>query len=172
MTIWSMPMLIGVGLMILGFILVGIEMVTPGFSIPGIGGGICLITSIILLTDTVEQVIFLALILLLVLGIMLAVILTLLSKGKLSRNFVLTESLNKESGYTSSEDLQALLGKKGVALTDLRPSGIGMFEGAQVDVLSEGSYIQKGTAIVIKKVEGAKVIVGTEKIGEGKREIG
>lgn len=157
--IWDTAMVVGIILLLLGFVLVGIEMVTPGFSVPGIGGSICLVFSIFMLTDTVEKGIILGLIILAILAVMLVTILHLLSKGKLSKTLVLTEELSKEQGYISSKELKHLLGKKGVANTDLRPSGVGDFEGVLLDVLSEGTYIQKGTPIIIQEVEGSKLIV-------------
>lgn len=155
--------MLGIILMIAGFILVGIEMVLPGFSFPGIGGIACLITSIFLTSKTVEQGIILTIIIIVILAVMLGVILWLLSKGKISRSIVLTEELNKEKGYTSSGDLNYLLGKKGTAQTDLRPSGIGNFENNMFDVITEGEYISQGTVIIIKEVKGSKLIVKENK---------
>lgn len=151
--------ILGIVLMIIGFILVGIEMVLPGFSFPGIGGIACLVTSIFLTSKTIEQGIILTIIVIALLGIMLATILWLLSKGKISKSIVLTEELNKEKGYISSNDLNYLLDKKGVANTDLRPTGIGDFDGITFDVISGGNYILKGTPIVIKEVQGSKIMV-------------
>lgn len=151
--------ILGIVLMIIGFVLVGIEMVLPGFSFPGIGGIACLITSIFLTSKTIEQGIILTIIVIALLGIMLATILWLLSKGKISKSIVLTEELNKEKGYISSNDLNYLLDKKGVANTDLRPTGIGDFDGITFDVISGGNYILKGTPIVIKEVQGSKIMV-------------
>lgn len=151
--------MLGIALMIIGFILVGIEMVLPGFSFPGIGGIACLVTSIFLTSKTIEQGIILTIIVIALLGIMLATILWLLSKGKISKSIVLTEELNKEKGYISSNDLNYLLDKKGVANTDLRPTGIGDFDGITFDVISGGNYILKGTPIVIKEVQGSKIMV-------------
>jgi membrane-bound ClpP family serine protease len=51
------------------------------------------------------------------------------------------------------------LGKQGVAATDLRPSGVGNFDGIEFDVITEGRYIIKGTKLVIYKVYGSKIIV-------------
>lgn len=150
---------LGIVLMIIGFILVGIEMIMPGFSFPGIGGIAALVVSVLLTSKTVEQGIILTIIIIALLGIMLATILWLLSKGKLSRSIVLTEELNKEKGYISSSDLNYLLGKKGIANTDLRPTGIGDFDGVTFDVISSGNYIPKGTTIVIKEVKGSKLMV-------------
>ncbi len=151
--------LLGIILMVIGFILVGIEMIMPGFSFPGIAGIVALIVSIFLTSKTIEQGIILTIIIIVLLGIMLAIILWLLSKGKISRSIVLTEELNKEKGYISSNDLNYLLGKKGVANTDLRPTGIGDFNGVTFDVISSGNYISKGTEIIIKEVKGSKLIV-------------
>lgn len=151
--------ILGIVFMIIGFILVGIEMVLPGFSFPGIGGIVCLVTSIFLTSKTIEQGIILTIIVIALLGIMLATILWLLSKGKISKSIVLTEELNKEKGYISSNDLNYLLDKKGVASTDLRPTGIGDFDGITFDVISGGNYILKGTPIVIKEVQGSKIVV-------------
>lgn len=159
MTFWSLSTSIGLILMILGFILVAVEMTMPGFSVPGICGTISLIASVFMLANTTSQAICLIIFIFVVLIIMLIIIFKLLSSGKLSSNLVLTEELNKENGYTSSTELSCLLGEKGVANTDLRPSGVGDFNGRHFDVLSEGEYIQKGTVIVVNKVEGSKLIV-------------
>ena len=156
-------MLVGICLMVIGFVLVGVEMVTPGFSIPGISGAICLVASVFVLADTIKQGILLALGIVVVLIIMLVSVLRLLSKGKMPGRLVLTEELNEQQGYMSSTKLNYLQGKKGVAHTDLRPTGVGDFDGTFFDVLSEGSYISKGTPIIVKKVEGSKLIVRVEK---------
>lgn len=150
---------LGIILMIAGFVLVGIEMVLPGFSLPGISGAICLVISIFLNTTTFQEGIILTLIIIALLGLMLGVILWLLSKGKIAKPIILTEEQNKEKGYISSNDLKYLQGKKGVAYTDLRPSGIGDFDGINFDVISNGSYISKGTPIVIYEVTGSKLMV-------------
>ena len=90
---------------------------------------------------------------------MMAVIVWLLSKGKIHSPIILEEEQKKDEGYISSTDLDYLLGKKGVAETDLRPTGVGNFEGVNFDVISEGKYISKGTNLEIIKVNGSKLIV-------------
>lgn len=151
--------MLGIILMIAGFILVGIEMVLPGFSFPGITGIICLVMSIFINAQTIEEGIIITIIIIAILGVMLTVILGLLSKGKLAKPIILSEELNTEKGYISSKDLNYLLGKKGVASTDLRPSGVGDFEGVHFDVITTGNYIVKGTPIIITEVKGSKLIV-------------
>ncbi len=151
--------IIGIILFIAGFILLGIEMVIPGFGIPGVSGIICLLVGIFLTADTIEEGIIILLIILALLGVMLAIILKLLSSGKLKSPIILKDELTTENGFISSNDLNYLLGKKGTATTDLRPAGRGNFDGVEFDIMSESQYINKDAAIEIYKVEGSKLIV-------------
>ena len=161
--------LISVALFLTGFILVGIEMLHPGISMPGVLGSICLIVGVIISADSLQEGTTLAVIILAILGVMLAGILWFLSKGKLRSPIILDEEQNKDKGYISSSDLNYLLGKKGVAATDLRPSGMGNFDGIDFDVISSGKYIQVGTKIQIYEVKGSKLIVKSiEESGEQK----
>jgi len=148
-----------IAMFIAGFVLVGIEMVTPGLHAPGLLGTACLVVAVFLVSDTFLEGAIITIIVLAILGIMLAVILALLSNGKLNSPIILKEEQNKDKGYISSSDLKYLLGKQGVAVTILRPSGIGNFDGIDFDVISEGKYIQKDTKLVIYKVQGSKLIV-------------
>lgn len=152
-------MLLSIILLITGFVLIGIEMTVPGISVPGIAGSVCLIISVFLIADSIVEAAIIIIIILAVMGIMMGIILWLLSKGKLIRPIILADEQKKEDGYLSSLDLEYLLGKTGVSATDLRPSGMGDFEGVQFDVISEGQYISKGTPIEIYKVKGSKLIV-------------
>ncbi|MEG0013084.1 MAG: NfeD family protein [Cellulosilyticaceae bacterium] len=151
--------LISIILLIAGFILIGIEFTAPGISVPGISGIICLVVSVFLTADSVVEGAIMTIVILAILGVMLGITLWLLAKGKLIKPLILTEEQKKEHGYISSSDLDYLLGKKGTALTDLRPTGVGNFEGINFDVISEGQYISKGTEIEIYRVKGSRLIV-------------
>ena len=146
-------------LLIVGFVLIGIELTAPGISVPGVAGTICLGISVILTADTIEEGVIMTLCILAVLGLMLGIMLWLLAKGKLVKPIILTDEQKKTEGYISSSDLEYLLGKEGIALADLRPSGVGSFDGVNFDIISEGLYVLKGTEIVICKVEGSKLVV-------------
>lgn len=151
--------ILGVVFLIAGFVLVGIEMVIPGFSVPGVSGIICLIAGVFLLADTVVEGVFITVVVLALLGIIMAVMLSLLSKGKFRSPIIMEEEQKRTEGYLSSSDLKFLLGKKGIAMTDLRPVGVGQFDGVNFDVMSEGNYILKDKGIEIIKVEGSKILV-------------
>lgn len=52
-----------------------------------------------------------------------------------------------------------LLDQPGVAHTQLRPSGTAVINGHKVDVVTEGTLIEKGTPVKVVAVEGARVVV-------------
>ncbi|HEV2107758.1 MAG TPA: NfeD family protein, partial [Thermomicrobiales bacterium] len=52
-----------------------------------------------------------------------------------------------------------LLGKRGTALSDLRPGGIADIDGQRVDVVSEGGYIRSGEAIEVVADERYRRVV-------------
>ena len=56
-------------------------------------------------------------------------------------------------------DVKSLLGKDGVAVSILRPSGIAKFDGRRVDVIADGSWIESGRPIRVTGVEGFRVMV-------------
>lgn len=151
--------IIGLALLVVGFLLAAVEMMAPGFGLPGISAAVCLIAGVFCVTDTLAEGAFVTLMVLALLALMLAVILWLLSKGKLKSPLILREEQQKDKGYISSADLNYLLGKKGVAVTDLRPTGTGNFEDIRFDVVSEGKFIDKGAKLEIIRVSGAKLIV-------------
>ena len=150
---------LGIILLIAGFILVGIEMVLPGFSAPGISGIICLIAGIFVLSDSVMEAAIITIAVLAVLGILMVVILGMISKGKLKTPIILEEEQKRTDGYLSSSDLNYLLGKKGTAETDLRPAGVARIDDIKFDVMSDGNYINKGSVLEIIRVEGSKLVV-------------
>ena len=150
---------VGVALLIAGFVLVAIELVVPGFGAPGIAGIICLVAGVILTTDSLEEGIFVTVVVIVVLGILMAVIMGLMHYRKFKSPIILETEVRSENDYLEASDLNYLLGREGVATTDLRPSGKGNFDGIELDIISEGSYIKKGSRIVINKISANRLTV-------------
>jgi membrane-bound ClpP family serine protease len=93
---------------------------------------------------------------LILLPILVIVGLRLLAASPLS----LRRQLSSKEGVSSqSPDMKALLGREGVALSDLRPSGVARIDGNRIDVVSRGDYIPKASSLVVCDVTGNQVIV-------------
>jgi len=147
---------------IAGLLLLVIEMFTPGFGVFGLSGIGFLVVSVVLVWSRVGALAGVGLLLvdIALVAIILSIALRSASVGRLSKSsLILTEAERPEDGYLASNDLSALVGKKGITQTALRPSGIADFDGQRVDVVSNGSFILSGVEVVVENVEGSKVVV-------------
>ena len=66
---------------------------------------------------------------------------------------------DKALGYESAETRPELVDREGVAMTDLRPSGVGLFDDERIDVVSESEWIEQGTPVRIVAAEGYRHVV-------------
>ncbi len=64
-----------------------------------------------------------------------------------------------EAGYSSSIGLEEMIGKEGIADTDLRPSGWIIIGDERIFVVTEGSFIEKDDKVKILSVDGNRVVV-------------
>lgn len=144
---------------IAGLLLVIIEMFYPGFGVPGITGVILLFIGIILTAKTPFQALILIIIILAILIIALYLVLKSAARGRLSESLILTHNENKKSGYIGTEVFDPYLGREGISVTVLRPSGTANFDGVRLDVVTEGSFVPPGTRVKVIKVEGRKIVV-------------
>jgi membrane-bound serine protease (ClpP class) len=73
---------------------------------------------------------------------------------------VLQTDMTADRGYVSSpESDRRWLGKIGTAISPLRPAGIAEFDGARVDVVSEGGFVDPGNTIEVTRVDGNRIVV-------------
>jgi membrane-bound serine protease (ClpP class) len=80
--------------------------------------------------------------------------------GRFARSgLMLQESTAKEIGYRSADVTAELVGSSGIAITDLRPSGVAKIGDERVDVEAEGSFISAGTPVRVIRAEGYRHIV-------------
>jgi len=61
--------------------------------------------------------------------------------------------------YIASADYRGYLGANGVALSDLRPSGVAEILGRRLDVLTEGEFVPAGAPVNVRRVEGGRIFV-------------
>lgn len=68
--------------------------------------------------------------------------------------------LNESQARATSDDaasagpLADLLGREGIAATDLRPAGVCVIDGRRIDALADGPMIDAGRAVKVVHVEG------------------
>lgn len=155
-------------LVVLGVVLLGLELlVIPGFGVAGIAGIIALVAGLGLalvgagatgavVIGALGQV---AISILLALGGGL-LLLRFLPSLPFGRRFVLDTEMRAEAGYSSEPvaDHRAL-GRTGTAISPLRPAGVAEVDGARLDVVSDGSFIEAGAPVEIIRVEGNRIVV-------------
>ena len=151
--------ILGILVFIAGFVFIGIEIVLPGFGAPGILGSCCLVAGVFMTTDTIAEAAAVVALVLILLVLFIMLMTTLLTKGRLKSPIVLEEKQEKKTGYISSNDLEYLIGKDGVATTDLRPAGRIQIEGVEFDVISDGRFILKGEKVIIYKISNSSLVV-------------
>ncbi len=80
-------------------------------------------------------------------------------KTKFWEKLTSPDSQKKEDGYSNTLGWEYLKGEKGVADTDLHPSGWARLNDERIFVVSEGEFIDKGKDIIILSVDGNRVLV-------------
>ncbi len=153
----------------LGVILLLVEIfVIPGFGIFGIIGIILMASGLFLglLSDLKivdSSMISYAIIQLagvfLGTSILIAIMLKYLPKSNVFNKLILHESVKEKSGYAVKDKYANFVGKEGIALTDLRPSGTALIDGERIDVVTQGDFIPNSSIIIVKNVEGSKIVV-------------
>ncbi|WP_373459018.1 nodulation protein NfeD [Peribacillus sp. V2I11] len=144
---------------IIGVILVLVEFFIPG-GIIGLLGFTAIVGSLFLATgDPVHMTISLLIAVTVSILVFILLVKVFGKQMKFFRKMILTDATKTEQGYVSNPNRLDLLGVEGKALTDLRPSGTALVKEERVDVVTEGSFISKGSSIIIVKVEGSRVVV-------------
>lgn len=150
---WSIALfVIGVGCLIA-------EAFIPGFGVFGVLGIAGILAA--LLFSSRDIVSFLTVLGVSIMGsaVLLPVVYYLLKKSGLLRKVALAEGMLPEKGYVSHEHIPSLLGKKGVALTVLRPAGVARIGGEKHSVISSGSFIPQGTNIKVVEHTPGRIVV-------------
>lgn len=146
-------------LFLIGVVLIILEFFIPG-GIAGMLGLAAVIWSLFLASgDPVHMALSLLIAVLVSVSVSILLVKVFKKKMKFFKKIILTDSTNMEQGYVSNPNRMDLLGVEGKALTDLRPSGTVLINEEHVDVVTEGSFIVKGTTVKVIKVEGPRIVV-------------
>ena len=160
---WEELLLVSLGVLLLGSKL----FVIPGFGVAGIAGIVALVAglgmTLVGAGATVSVIIGalgrVAISILLAMAGALA-LLRVLPQLPFGRRLVLETDMQADLGYASApESDRQWLGRTGTALSPLRPAGIAEIDGARVDVVSDGGFIEAGAAIEVTRVDGNRIVV-------------
>jgi membrane-bound ClpP family serine protease len=145
---------------VLAIILVGLFLIfleiffIPGTTLFGIVGGVALLIGVIMVYSYygaqwghIAVGASLVLVLIAVVGGF-----KLIQSNKLGLKAEITGRVNELEGLYK-------LGDKGIAATEFRPNGKGIFSGNKIEVYSTGEYIERNTPIEIIKITNDKIFV-------------
>ena len=152
-----------------GAILIGVEIfIIPGFGLFGVLGGVGVLSGVYLslvggiptIPDFAQAGAILSTTILIILLTSWALLRHLPQSNRLTQSgvFLMTKG-ERALGWASATRRPDLVGREGVALTDLRPSGTALLGEERVDAVSESEWIEEGTAIRVVSSEGYRVVV-------------
>ena len=163
-------------LFLVGVALLGVEIFAlPGFGFLGFAGIGCMVASVIMamvqhhpggswmppLSQVEGAIRVLGLSLIIVTGFAVLLARYLPSLPLLGR-VVLAAAQSHDEGYSASPAGESLVGQLGVALTPLRPAGVGRFGDRRVDVVARGAFIEPGRSIIVAEQQGNHIVVDAD----------
>jgi len=146
--------------LVLGFILLGAEIYVPG-GILGVLGGLALLGAIVV-GFKVEQFgtqggVISAFIILITVIAGLFFWIKYFPDTPVGRMLSLADN---ESDFKADDSgNRGLLGCEGIAVNNLRPSGIATIDERRIDVIADGSWIEKGARVKVIDLSGNRVVV-------------
>lgn len=150
--------------------------VLPGFGVFGIGGGLLIVASLVLATQTFRQLprneyqfaemrdgILVVAGAAVGIVFLIAVINRFMSRTPgLNRMVLAPPSAEEQASIARKEavaDFAHLLGHEGTAVTQLTPAGKARFHGQLVDVISDGDLVPRGARIVVVEARGNRLVI-------------
>jgi len=154
-------------LLLLGFALLVVEaLFIPGFGVAGVVGILCLVGSLVLALlghaptsgDLVGALYTMGFALVAAIaGAM--VLFRYVERIPAWRRVTLTTTQRPEEGYVARAADSNLVGRIGIAATDLHPSGAIIIDGKRVDVVCEAGFVVHGARVRVLKHEGYRIVV-------------
>ena len=141
-----------------GLVLILLEFYLPGM-IMGISVAFLVLISIIIFAAKTHSTLA---VILYMIGVLASVGLLVRFALKHIRSTAKNKTIYLESdqtGFVASAFPEGMVGKTGIALTDLKPSGHALLAGQRCQVLSESGYITAGTEIQAIRGQGAHLVV-------------
>ena len=152
-------------LLIVGMIFIYIEEFIPGFGFFGIVGIVLSVLAIILRVlqgdgDPIIQIFTLVIFQAILTGLGLTLVVVLSKLGILNKSWLVQNNTAVAPDFSAgTQNYNHLIGLEGIVVTDLRPIGKAKFGDDVYDVETNSMYVETGNKVIVKSVEGFKVIV-------------
>jgi membrane-bound serine protease (ClpP class) len=159
---WEEVLLLG-----LGAIALAVEIfVLPGFGVAGVLGALAIVASMVLAMmgahptagDVAQALAVLGASLFITFAVIYAWLRHLPNSGRF-RGLLLHGSVHKSQGFVSAPNRGDLVGRDGVAVTDLRPSGTARVGEERLDVVTQGEYVPQGSRVQVVQSDGYRHVV-------------
>jgi membrane-bound ClpP family serine protease len=151
--------------LIVAFVLLVAELFIPSGGILGICAALFAIGAVILLAvhDTTWGLVA-ALGLMVVAPVLVAFMLKVWPHTPIGRRIIGVPSdeeveRDRLEALAAQKQLASMIGKQGLALTDLRPVGVIDLDGQRTDALAETTYIKAGSRVRIVQADGSQIKV-------------
>lgn len=159
---WEEVLLLG-----LGAIALAVEIfVLPGFGVAGVLGAGAIVGAMVLAMmgarptsgDVAQALAVLGASIFITLAVIYAWLRHLPNSGRFS-GLLLQGAVHKSQGFVSAPNRGDLVGRDGVAVTDLRPSGTAKVGEERIDVVTEGEYVPQGSRVQVVQSDGYRHVV-------------
>ncbi len=149
-----------IALFLLGAVFLIIEFIIPGFGLFGIAGIVLTLLGLMFSASSVTEFIIRGGIALLICAVTIPIMFKLFGRLKVFDKIILKHGETSDQGYIApSKSTLNAMGKQGLTVTDLRPSGIAKIDGMRMDVLSNEGFIKKGEKIKVINTSGNRIMV-------------
>ena len=159
---WEEVLLLG-----LGIIALGVEVfLIPGFGAAGILGVLAILASMGMAMmggyptsgDIAQALAVLGASLFITTAVIYAWLRHLPNSGRFS-GLLLKGAGGRQEGFTTAPSRPELVGRDGIAITDLRPSGTARIDEERLDVVTEGEYVPQGSRVQVVQSDGYRHVV-------------
>ena len=147
---------------IIGSGLILLEAFMPGFGVAGIAGIILEVVAIINVNNVYggQAALIATFLVLLLVGLAIFMSYRSAVKGRLSKSpLVLKNEESPAASAAAASALEAWVGREGVVATPLRPAGFIEIGSNRLSAATSGAFLEKGTAVQVKGVEGDHLVV-------------
>lgn len=145
-----------VALYIAGCVLAMAEIYLPG-GVLGLLGGAAFVTAAVLVFKNWSVPAGILFVCLEVLGALASLVIGMkfFPSTRTGRRLVLGSAVRSQEGET----LESLVGREGIALTVLRPTGTAEIDGRRYSVVTDGVFLEKGTRVVVVEADSNRLVV-------------